>query len=346
MNQKLKQLKLIPKMMVIALLVLFSILTTQTSAIAQPLTRAQIAVILGQGIHGSLYTPPAATGIFDDVSINDRAADWIEQLYKDGITSGCGQNPLRYCPTNPVTRDQMAIFLLRSRHGKNYKPPPATGIFDDVPVTQWAADWIEQLYREKITSGCCASPLRYCPDGSVTGLQTSLFIVRTFRLPAPVPTPSASAHASSTGDGKSVLWPDPRFTDNGDGTVTDHLTNLVWLKNANCFGEQSVNVASTSVGNLAHGQCGLSDGSQAGDWQMPTIRQLHSLVDLNEGWPALPPSNPFIDVQSARYLTKSFWPLTWCDDCLWVVRMGYYGVIEPEFPSSVPHYVWPLRVGN
>ena len=182
MKEKLKQLKPIQKMMVLALLVLLTILTTQTSAMAQPLTRAQLAVILGQGIHGSNFTPPAATGIFDDVSVNDWGADWIEQFYKDGITSGCGQNPLRYCPTNPVTRDQMAIFLLRSKHGKNYTPPKATGIFDDVPVTRWAADWIEQLYQEGITKGCRTNPLRYCPKNPLTRAQMAVFMMRTFGL--------------------------------------------------------------------------------------------------------------------------------------------------------------------
>jgi hypothetical protein len=110
------------------------------------------------------------------------AADWIEQFYMDGITIGCSQNPLAYCPTSPVTRAQMAIFLLRSKYGKSYKPPKATGIFSDVPVTHWAADWIEQLYREGITTGCQQDPLQYCPDSSVTRAQMAVFMVRTFGL--------------------------------------------------------------------------------------------------------------------------------------------------------------------
>jgi hypothetical protein len=145
-------------------------------------TRDQMAVFLGRGIHGSSFTPPPATGIFSDVPKSYWAAAWIEQFYKDGITGGCGTNPLRYCPTNPVTRAQMAIFLLRAKHGSNYKPPAATGIFDDVPVTYWAADWIEQLSKEGITKGCGINPLRYCPEASVTRAQMAVFIVRTFGL--------------------------------------------------------------------------------------------------------------------------------------------------------------------
>jgi len=143
-------------------------------------TRAQMAVFLGRGIHGSSFTPPPATGIFDDVPLSYWASAWIEQFYNDGITGGCGTNPLQYCPDGNVTRAQMAIFLLRSKHDKDYKPPKATGIFDDVPVSYWAADWIEQLYNEGITGGCGNNPLRYCPSDPVTRAQMAVFMVRTF----------------------------------------------------------------------------------------------------------------------------------------------------------------------
>jgi hypothetical protein len=76
----------------------------------------------------------------------------------------------------------MAVFLLRAKHGKNYTPPKATGIFDDVPVTHWAADWIEQLCNEGITTGCQTSPLRYCPDRSVRRDAMAVFLMRTFGL--------------------------------------------------------------------------------------------------------------------------------------------------------------------
>jgi S-layer homology domain len=145
-------------------------------------TRTQMAVFLGRAKHGSSFTPPSATGIFSDVPVSYWAAAWIEQFYNDGITGGCGTNPLRYCPGNNVTRAQMAIFLLRSKHGSNYTPPTASGIFSDVPVSYWAADWIEQLYVEGITTGCGTGPLRYCPENSVTRAQMAVFMMRTFGL--------------------------------------------------------------------------------------------------------------------------------------------------------------------
>lgn len=145
-------------------------------------TRTQMAVFLGRAVHGSSFIPPSAIGYFSDVPVTYWAADWIEQFYRDGITSGCSTNPPRYCPYNPVTRAQMAIFLLRSKHGKNYTPPSATGIFSDVPTSYWAAAWIEQLYKEGITTGCGTGPLRYCPENSVTRAQMAVFMMRTFGL--------------------------------------------------------------------------------------------------------------------------------------------------------------------
>ncbi len=144
----------------------------------QPVTRAQMAVYLERGIHGSNYNPPTATGIFNDVSTSYWAADWIEQLYSDGITSGCGNG--NYCPNQPVTRAQMAVFLLRAKHGADYTPPSSVGIFDDVSISYWAADWIEQLYSEGITSGCGNG--NYCSNQPVTRAQMAVFLVRTFDL--------------------------------------------------------------------------------------------------------------------------------------------------------------------
>jgi hypothetical protein len=52
-----------------------------------------------------------------------------------------------------------------------------------------------------------------------------------------------------------VAWPFPRFTDNGNGTVTDHLTGLIWLKNADCFGQRTWSQALSDCNNLASGSC-------------------------------------------------------------------------------------------
>jgi len=142
--------------------------------------RAQMAVFLLRGKHGNSYVPPIATGtVFGDVPANYWAAAWIEQLYVEGITGGCGSG--NYCPETPVTRDQMAVFLLRAEHGSAYTPPDATGVFTDVPTGYWAAAWIEQLAVEGITAGCGGG--NYCPSTVVNRAQMAVFLVRTFSLP-------------------------------------------------------------------------------------------------------------------------------------------------------------------
>ncbi len=146
-------------------------------------TRDQMAVFLLRGIHGSAYTPPTASGaVFGDVPANHWAAAWIEQLAAEGITGGCGNG--NYCPSTPVTRDQMAVFLLRSEHGSSYTPPTATGaVFGDIPSNFWAAAWVEQLSAEGITGGCGGG--NYCPSTPVSRDQMAVFLQRTFNLPLP-----------------------------------------------------------------------------------------------------------------------------------------------------------------
>jgi uncharacterized protein (DUF1800 family) len=143
-------------------------------------TRAQMAVFLLRAEHGAAYVPPPATGtIFGDVHVGDFAADWIEQLYTEGITGGClGGSPPTYCPNSSVTRGQMAAFLLKIFHGTGYAPPAATGVFSDVPVSMPLAPWIEEMARLAITSGC--GPGMYCPSNAVTRGQMAVFLAKTF----------------------------------------------------------------------------------------------------------------------------------------------------------------------
>jgi len=146
-------------------------------------TRAEMAIFLLRAIHGSAYTPPAvgaSTG-FADVPVNYWAAAWIKQLAAEGVTSGCQVG--LYCPESPVTRAQMAIFLLRAKHGSAYTPPAvgaSTG-FADVPVSYWAAAWIKQLAAEGVTSGCGGG--LYCPENNVTREQMAVFLSKTFAIP-------------------------------------------------------------------------------------------------------------------------------------------------------------------
>jgi hypothetical protein len=149
-----------------------------------PVTRAQIAVFLLRAEHGPAYLPPSLSPppfdgtMFADVRGGDFAAAWIQELGIEGIAGGCGGG--NFCPGDPVNRAQMAVFLLRTEHGSGYSPPPATGVFTDVPVGFFAAAWIEQLAREGITAGCGVGI--YCPASPVTRAQMAIFLATTFDL--------------------------------------------------------------------------------------------------------------------------------------------------------------------
>jgi hypothetical protein len=115
--------------------------------------------------------------VFSDVPSYHWAWNHIERLYSAGITSGCTTSPMRYCPENSVTRAEMAVFLLRGKHGSSYTPPSVgsgTG-FGDVPANYWAASWIKQLALERITSGCGGG--NFCPNAPVTRTEMAIFLL-------------------------------------------------------------------------------------------------------------------------------------------------------------------------
>jgi hypothetical protein len=143
--------------------------------------RAQMAVFLLKSKLGAAYVPPAATGtVFADVPANGFAAAWIEDLAGRGITGGCGGS--NYCPNAPVTRKQMAAFLLKTLLGSDHVPPVAASAFADVSDGDSFEPWIMELYGSNVTGGCATSPLRYCPDSAVTRGQMAAFLVKTFSL--------------------------------------------------------------------------------------------------------------------------------------------------------------------
>lgn len=148
-------------------------------------SRSQMAVFLLKAAEGPDYVPPPATGVFDDVPPGDPFAPWIEALADSGITGGCGTEPPLYCPDDPVSRAQMAIFLLKALEGNGYTPPPATGIFDDVPPSSPFAAWIEEIANRDITGGCSTSPPLFCPGGTANRAQMAVFLVKAFELPLP-----------------------------------------------------------------------------------------------------------------------------------------------------------------
>jgi len=140
--------------------------------------RQQMAIYLLKAKNGVCYAPPPCTGVFADVPCPGQFADWIEALAAEGITGGCGGG--NYCPSSPVRRDQMAVFLLKALKGAAYVPAACNGVFGDVPCPSLFADWIEQLAADGVTAGCGGG--NYCPQNPNTAGQMAVFLTKTFGL--------------------------------------------------------------------------------------------------------------------------------------------------------------------
>jgi uncharacterized protein YdeI (BOF family) len=129
------------------------------------------------GTYTGDYKLTVGAPTFADVPSDHWAWQYIERLYKAGVTGGCSTNPLNYCPNAFVNRAQMAIFILRAKYGNTYAPPAASGtMFNDVPAGHWAGAWIEQLANEGITGGCGND--NYCPNTIVNRAQMAIFLLR------------------------------------------------------------------------------------------------------------------------------------------------------------------------
>jgi hypothetical protein len=117
----------------------------------------------------------SAVATFADVPTSNPFFHYVETIFQLGITGGCTTG--NYCPGNPVTRAQMAVFLLKAEHGSAYTPPDCTGVFGDVPCPSTFAPWIEKLAAEGITGGCGGN--NYCPNSTVTRKQMAPFLMKT-----------------------------------------------------------------------------------------------------------------------------------------------------------------------
>ena len=199
-------------------------------------------------------------------------------------------------------------------------------------------------------------------DGSVDADDVATFLVDFGRgeynnhcdpcfAAAPVEKTGQTTSYATGDDGdleKGVAWPNPRFTDNEDGTVTDNLTGLIWLKNANCFLSRIWTDALSNCNGLANGSCGLTDGSSAENWRLPNRFELESLLDLGYYSLALPNTagtgqwsegDPFTNVQASVYWSSSTHAFD--TDYAWYVHMD--SGLAHNANKSFGFYVWPVR---
>jgi hypothetical protein len=134
---------------------------------------------------------------------------------------------------------------------------------------------------------------------------------------------------------KGVAWPNPRFTDNGNETVTDNLTGLMWTKNANLFGRL--------VWNTAIDNCESYSLAGYTDWRLPNLHELCSLIDRGRVIPALPSGHPFTGVQSSQYWLSSTSMDSSAD--AWGVHLRHGQTFTVSKTTST-YYVWPVRGGQ
>jgi predicted outer membrane repeat protein len=136
---------------------------------------------------------------FGDVGYGQPFWRWIHALYHGQVAGGCG--PGLYCPDGAVSREQMAVFLLRSREGADYVAPACAGApFADVPASSPFCRWVQELVTRGITGGCGGG--NYCPTAAATRAQMAVFLLLTregggYQPPACAGAPFADVPASS-----------------------------------------------------------------------------------------------------------------------------------------------------
>jgi hypothetical protein len=181
---------------------------------------------------------------------------------------------------------------------------------------------------------------------SAVGAEDGFYVIPAIKMKgqyAPVPKTGQTSSYGTRDDGAlhmGVASPSPRFTNNGNGTVTDKLSGLIWMENANAFGQRTWYQALSDANGLKSGDHGVNDGSQTGDWRLPNRKELESLLDLASNAPALPAFHPFTGVQSNPY-----WSSTTVVDSnsAWNVHFNLGGVYMTD--KSTLYYVWCVRGG-
>ena len=138
-----------------------------------------------------LSAAPAAaqTGVFDDVA--DDAYYWVSvgTLAEDGVFAGTECDDGRFCPSESLDRQTMAVWTVRVLDDADPAEVSATR-FSDAEPDSFYAPFIERMAELSVTAGC-GDGTRFCPDRTVTRAQMAVFLTRAFSL-APGPDPGFS----------------------------------------------------------------------------------------------------------------------------------------------------------
>jgi len=166
---------------------------------------------------------------------------------------------------------------------------------------------------------------------------------------------SGQTTSYASGDDGAVMAglaaPSPRFIE-ANGRVVDNLTGLIWLQNANC--KETINGVAKGSGyltwfdalswsnSLASGKCGLTDGSTAGQWRLPTRKELQTITDASKSNPAIPAGHPFSNVQISSYWSSTTYAES--NTLAWFTYLGD-GAVDYDYKTST-RYVWSVKDGE
>jgi len=157
------------------------------------------------------------------------------------------------------------------------------------------------------------------------------------------PSPAASEAESPSGkaglDPEIVFYGERRFVDNGDGTVTDLSTGLMWFKDADFYRQPiPLEIARKVLQDLNEGKL---EHHGYTDWRLPTIKEFQALVDRTQSSPALSVGHPFTNVRNGYYWSSSGGVNI--VEYVWLMDMTY-GIVKFDYPSYCNfQYLWPVR---
>ncbi|RKZ89365.1 MAG: hypothetical protein DRR19_11595 [Candidatus Parabeggiatoa sp. nov. 1] len=217
----------------------------------------------------------------------------------------------------------------------------------------WQADWVKSFFGELQNKGVVQIGVKEAKQIYNEGAKKPLFITATLN------DNQLEIQGSMVEKGRaysilsySIL--SYRYIDNGNGTVTDTRTGLIWLKNANCFGLQDWDTAMQSAANLASGQCGLRDSSKQGMWRLPSKEEWEAMIDKkyvdreNYSQPKLSNAagtGPWKEGDAFSGVHPSFYwsstPYATVTNCAWVVNREF-GYVDFGGETNAC-YVWPVR---
>ncbi|MGA1839503.1 MAG: DUF1566 domain-containing protein [bacterium] len=243
-----------------------------------------------------------------------------------------------------------AFFIARCMAGSLDPPAPPNDPNSAVYTLEDIYNWVDTGAKAAKRTGGFTEP---ASGPSPSGHSVNEIMEKAFdsgRSPVPKTGQGVCHDASGntentipcTGTGqdgelkKGLPWPDPRFKDHGDGTVTDSLTGLMWTKDATLPGETKA---------WAEALAFCNDLVLAGhnDWRLPNIKELLSLIDYSKYDPALPSDHPFSGVVSGNYWSSTSYagyPVN-----AWVVNL-YFGDDYYYRRKSYRNLVWPVRSGR